>query len=401
MFTPFTGDIGLGTRLLLQLMRDGSQDDLAWMASAACHDALLAACDYHQVTPLVFRRLQNLAQPAVLPDVMDRLRARFYQISAYNHFLAAKLIELATEFDSQQIPVLALKGPATAMAAYDDLSMRQYEDIDLLIRAEDITRAVGVMLGRGFVPVEDHARRPTEPSLYHEITLDAPDKSYSVDLHWQLAPPYARAFGPDIATLWRRTEALQLPHGTVHVLCREDLFLVLCQHGARHRWWQLKWLFDVAELFRCLTALDWVQIEEVLRSRPMTAASTGLAVLLARELLGAPVNAEVEKILQPAKRTKAVAQAIAHDFQTRGKTNKSAHDTMLGLEQRPLARAKYMAIQAVRFPLRTTLCAVNDRDLEFLRLPKKLHVLYLLIRPLRLFIQHGKGAARRIWSMAR
>lgn len=194
---------------------------------------------------------------------------------------------------------------------------------------------------------------------------------------------------------------LQLPQGTVQVLCREDLFLVLCQHGARHRWWQLKWLFDVAEFFRSGSKLDWVQIEEVVKTRPMTAASTGLAALLARELLGTPVTGDIEKILQPAERTRAVARAIGSEFLTAGKTNKSPHDTLLGLEQRPLVRAKYMAIEAVRYPIWGTLFGVNGRDLEFLRLPEKLRPLYFLIRPLRLIIQHGKGAARKIWSMAR
>lgn len=97
--------------------------------------------------------------------------------------------------------------------------------------------------------------------LYHEITLAAPDASYAVDLHWQLAPLYARVFGPDVRALWLRAANLHLPFGDVPVLCREDLFLALCQHGTRHRWWQLKWLFDVAELLRNAETMDWSGID--------------------------------------------------------------------------------------------------------------------------------------------
>jgi hypothetical protein len=60
----------------------------------------------------------------------------------------------------------------------------------------DLAGDIGVaLIARGFQPARGQAERYKHLKLYHEVTLAAPDKSYSVDLHWQLAPPYARAFG--------------------------------------------------------------------------------------------------------------------------------------------------------------------------------------------------------------
>jgi len=393
-------DIGAGTRLLLGLWTGihgagyRAQGDENW-------ESLLAACSYHQVSPIVFHRLQNRCEHIVPDGILERLRARFYRISAYNHRLARLLVELIAQFEQQQIPGLALKGPAVALAAYGDLSLRQYEDIDILIRAEHVSKAVEMLFNRGFHPARGHDERYKDVKLYHEITLVAPDESYSLDLHWQLAPPYARVFGPDPVGLWSRAVTLHLPGGDVPVLGREDMFLALCQHGSRHRWWQLKWLFDIGEMLRSASTLDWPWIEEVMKIYPMARPPASLAALLARELLGVRLSPRVAEILSASERTRGVARAIRSEFLTYGQTNGSAHDTLLGLEQRPLERAKYMASEAVLYPVREVLFTITDKDRQFVNLPGNLRILYYIIRPLRLMVQHGREAARRIWSMAR
>ena len=363
--------------------------------------SLVEACDYHQVSPIVFHRLQSRSDHIVVPEILEQLRARFYRISAYNHRLALLLAELVEQFEHHKIPCLALKGPAVALAVYGDLSLRQYEDIDVMVRVEDLSKAVEMLFSRGFKPVRGHAHRYKNVKLYHEVTLASPDQSYSVDLHWQLAPPYARAFGPDSVEIWSRAAKLHLPAGDVAVLCREDLFLALCQHGTRHRWWQLKWLFDVAELLRNAETLDWSRIDKAMRLSPMARPPASLAALLAHELLGIQVPADVGKILEPGQRTRVVAGAIRDEFLNNGQTNRSAHDTLLGLEERPLFRAAYMAMQGIQYPVYNVLFTITEKDLEFVRLPEKLRLLYYFIRPFRLMVQHGRGAARRILSMAR
>lgn len=393
-------DIGAGTRLLLDLWKGSS--GAAWSTALRENEkSFLEACGYHQVSPIVFHRLRNCPEHSAAPQVIDQLRARFYRISAYNHRLATLLVQWIGVLEQDKISCLALKGPAAAIAAYGDLSLRQYEDIDIMVRPDDVVKTVQTLFGRGFEPARGHADRYKDVKLYHEIALLAPDRSYSVDLHWHLAPPYATGFGPDPAELWSRAVRLRLPAGDVPVLCQEDLFLALCQHGTRHRWWQLKWLFDVAELLRRPAAMDWSRIEDVMKMYPMARPPASLAASLVHDLLGSAPPPDAGKILEPGKRTRAVARAIREELLTTGQTNGSAHDTLLGLERRPLARAKYMAVEGIQYPVREVLFTITPKDLEFVRLPQRLRFLYYFIRPLRLMVQHGRGAARRIWSMAR
>ncbi len=96
-----------------------------------------------------------------------------------------------------------------------------------------------------------------------------------------------------------------------------------------------------------------------------------------------------------------MGRAIRDEFLSRGQTNGSSHDTLLGLEQHPLVHVKYSAIEALRYPVREILFTVTDKDIQFVRLPARCRLMYYFIRPLRLMLQHGRSAASRLWSMAR
>src|SRR5438128_2552908 len=130
-------------RLLLQLLGRTGRTELCWGRTPQRDwRSFAAACDYHQVAAIVYCRLQDLVGFTVPSPLLEHLRARFYRVSAYNYHLAAKLIELTSQLEQAHISVLALKGPAAAIMAYGDLALRQYEDLDLVIRAEDVWKAV-------------------------------------------------------------------------------------------------------------------------------------------------------------------------------------------------------------------------------------------------------------------
>ena len=176
------------------------------------------------------------------------------------------------------------------MIAYGDLALRSYQDLDLVIHPQHLQDALGVMSRCGFEITSDwwNDCRPENPKYvarHHEIPLRAPDKSYFVDLHWQLAAHQARAFRLDVDEAWGRAGTVKLFQAEISTLCREDLFLALCCHGTWHRWERLKWLLDIAELLRSAEMLNWSSIEETIRSRPLVGASASLAVSLAQELL--------------------------------------------------------------------------------------------------------------------
>ena len=55
------------------------------------------------------------------------------------------------QFAERNIEVLPLKGPVLAEALYGDVTMRAYNDLDLLVRRENFHRAEVLLLDRGLL----------------------------------------------------------------------------------------------------------------------------------------------------------------------------------------------------------------------------------------------------------
>jgi Uncharacterised nucleotidyltransferase len=409
-----TGIAGGEILSLLQLLRTPASGDFGWVPGVQWDwRPLAAACDTHQIAPLIFCRLRDLPQGFVPSGLLEYLRARFYEVSARNYHLANKLVELTSFLEGHDIPALAYKGPAVAMAIYGDLALRQYEDLDLVIPKEHLARALDLMTQRGFrimpypsrggfhyVPYSIRPENPKHLAKYHVVTLQAPDKTFFVDLHWHLANEAGRAFCPDIEKVWDRAERLELPQGSVSTFCREDLLLALCYHGIKHRWSCLKWLLDVAELFRKSETLDWSRIHEMTADRPGAGASAALPFLLTRELLGVTVVPEVAKALPITPRTARLAAAIREEILLQGCTEKNDHVTLLKLEGSLPAWMKLLCIQYPGWWLDGVFGRVSPKDRAVIALPETLQFLYHFIRPARLAIKYAWRAVSALWSFA-
>jgi len=408
-------DRGNETGRLLQLLVQRERGDLGWPPAAAWDWRTFAeTCDFHQVIPYIYCRLQGLTKTAVPAGLLEHLRTRFHQVCSRNYWLAKKRVDLTSRLQNEGVPALAHKGPSLAMTVYGGLSCRQYQDLDLVIRKEHQVKAVHLMTGWGFqiaptpaLPrVRPHLGRPEDPrnvERAQEIEFCAPDSTYYVDLHWQLGDLFWRPLNPDVEKLWERAERQDLPQGSVSTLCREDLFLALCAHGNRHRWICLKWLLDIAELLRQAGTLDWSRIEEMVRIRPGAGASASVAVILAHDLLEAPVPDEAGRILPATSRTLALAAAVREELLSKGQASEDEHATLLALEARLTARMKYHAARIISYPgglFREVIVQVSPKDRALISLPNRLQFLYHVIRPVRLAVKHCLRAARALWSMA-
>jgi hypothetical protein len=316
--------------------------------------------------------------------------------------------------EREGVSVLTFKGPSLAMTLYGGLCLRQFLDLDLMIRAEQVVKAAQLMKSCGYEPTPTPARPQLSPYLCRpensrhlergkEIQYLSPDGAFYVDLHWQFADRFWRPFTPDVAKLWERAVRQDLPQGSLHTLGREDLFLALCAHGTRHRWWCLKWLVDVAEILRKADALDWSRVEEMTRIRPGNGAAASVAVSLAHDLLEVPVPAEAARILPATDRTRALASVIREELLSRGFSSGDEHTTLLALEGRSVTRIKYRATRIFRYPeslFRQIIAEIGPKDRGLVRLPRKLEFLYHFMRPVRLLLTHSVRVARTFWRTA-
>lgn len=85
-------------------------------------------------------------------------------------------------------------------------------------------------------------------------------KKIKLEIHWRLNP--GPGLEPTFNELWARRRISSITSFPVHYLGREDLFLFLVSHGARHGWSRLRWLIDIDKLVK--QRIDWIKLARLL-----------------------------------------------------------------------------------------------------------------------------------------
>ena len=114
----------------------------------------LALATNHHVVPLVHRALKSFAEtfPKAFPPVfLSYIQRDTMAIAAHNLRATVILVRLQRLLESKGIRLVPLKGPALAMLAYGSTSLRQFEDLDLLVGQDDLLRAVDLLEQKGYV----------------------------------------------------------------------------------------------------------------------------------------------------------------------------------------------------------------------------------------------------------
>jgi Uncharacterised nucleotidyltransferase len=253
-------------------------------------DKLLQLAQSHGVLPLFYRARNN--------QLPERFINHFRERWALSLFLTRELEELLHEFGRAGIEILPLKGPVLAELLYGHVSLRPSDDLDLLVRPEDFSRAESLLMKLGFEPIGP-------PDDYHR---DFGRNGTYVELHFGVASPSAPNF--DLPGAWMRARTLEFHGHTIRFLSPVDLILYLSLHGLKHRFARLIWVVDICRALESLdashfsTLLDHASAQRI-RNLVLTSceiARRSLPVKL-------PPGAEIALRVEPALARTAAAMA--------------------------------------------------------------------------------------------
>jgi hypothetical protein len=252
--------------------------------------ALLARAQEHGVLPLLASTLEKARQLDGLPVACrESLAALRRAHLMFTLSLTAEFFRLSDSFKAAGLNVIAVKGPVLATLAFGDPGLRQYSDVDLLVRHCDVLGAARVMEDCGFVselPLEAAAQRIPGQFLFVREQTRA-----IVELHTERTLRYFPQPIP-VEAFFARQVSISLDGRTVPALCPEDTLVFICVHGSKHFWERLLWIADVAGLLARQTAFDWARAFDVAR-KTGTERMVRLGLCLAMEMLCAPVPSHV------------------------------------------------------------------------------------------------------------
>jgi hypothetical protein len=344
-------------------------------------DSFVRLAGWHRCIPQVYCALHCVEQ--VPPATRASLHAQFVGNSLKNTVLTRELVRIVARFEQSGIESLALKGPALAMAAYGDLAMRQFSDLDILVRPHDAARAADLLESEDYVARRFRTHPVAESVLrYSEDEFICQDRGLLIDLHWHLTPPYFR-FGPQGESLWQRATWLEIDAARIRTLGPLDALLFICVHHSKHGWVSLGAVADVTQSVRQITERDTAGLLELARSSSSIRMLL-LGLILAREFAGAPLSDKLAHACETQVGVRKLARQIeARLFSKTGVRPSLFNDWMIPLQciDRSSDRLRYVVTRALH-------PTIDDR--EFLSLPPPLTPLYTVIRPLRLALQQGR-----------
>ena len=282
-------------QLLLYLARTKLSTETADRLSAVCCKAkpedwadFTQLVTSHGVVPLVYRNLASQNLETVPEVILAQLRVGYERDTRWTLRLLGELFKVCRLLKSHGIQTVPLKGPVLGVFAYGDVSLRRFDDLDLLIREQDAPRVRDLLMSAGYRPAYDWSETEVAKYLHwwNQIpALLSPDGQVNVELHVRLAP---RWFPLQIDHFWNTVKPLSLLGRDILCFPKEELLIYLSIHGAKHDWERLQWLCDIDALVQSDPAVDWPRTLDTAR-RLHSEREVLVALHLAHKLLGTPL----------------------------------------------------------------------------------------------------------------
>jgi len=342
----------------------------------------------NSVLPLVARHVGACAANLVPAGQMDRLTKGARANALRCLTLTAELIRIIELLQAQGVQPVPYKGPVIAAQAYGDVALREFEDLDIVLRQRDMGKVDEVMKGLGYRPnhswrFDSEASSAIVPGEY-DYRDDA--RGVIVEFHTEFT---LRHFPvrPDLEQMSRRLMSVMLSGHEIHTFGPEDMLILLCVHGSKDFWARISWIADMSEFVREHPRLDWnAAFNQAKELRAERMLNLGLA--LASKLLEAPLAAAVAARIRRDSVADSIASDIARQHLMRQETERSAGERF-HYRRRMVAGAA----AGWRYALRLT-TQPADEDSSTMRLPTALAPLYTLLRPFRLLRQYRPASGR-------
>jgi hypothetical protein len=357
----------------------------------ACLDAtvdweqVLRLGQHHSVLPLVYQAVRDLSG-GIPSAILDDLRGRYEHNARRNLAFTGELFRILDCLAAHDVPAIPYKGPVLAESVYRDLALREFSDLDILVRPGDVLRAKAALQGLGYAPnvqLSDATERAYLASGY-EYTLDGPAGRNLLEIQWGIVPRfYAVDF--DCSAFFERAGTTTAGGRLVRTLSPEDLLVTLCVHAAKHAWIRLCWLRDLAGVLESQN-IDWHIVEP--RGRDLGIQRiVAVSLLLAQRLLDATVPDSLRDRWQRDPEIENLCNKIARHMPGAEEYSTESLEYF-----RLMLRLRERVSDQFRFALRL-IFTPGMGEWELLRLPASLFPLY---RVIRLFRLGGKLLTRRV-----
>lgn len=338
---------------------------------------LMYAAERQRVLPVVTKGLDQVDRNLVPDDVRRRMMASVEETQVKNRRLARELVRILNLLRADGITAITFKGPVMSVLIYGDLGLRQFSDIDVLVRRKDVPKAKRILLSNGYQP-------PERIPLSREWHFFNNEADVRLDLHDRITS-YVMPDLRDYEIFWQARQSVTLLGQQIDSFSIEHTVLMLCMQISND--WQdrrklLSKICDLSTYLETQTAIDWPKFLAFAESQGLR-KSVLVALFITQRFHGVQMPQAIRRAIeadtliasldvQVEKRLfERVKRPIPLLEQIRSQTK--FYDSFWPKLWRPLIRSVLLR------PFLPT-----DMDEAFLKLPPSLYFLYYVSRPIRL-----------------
>ena len=343
-------------------------------ASETILDTIIEVSQREALLPIVYRKVKSL--PVECDYLLSKLRVSYLYTVQKNMLLASQLIELTAILEENGIDCISIKGVTLARLAYGDITLRQFGDIDILVKKSQLQDADKVLRKHGYQALYRDGILTNDICLEKLIDIGYTYDQTTIEVHWRLLETKHNG-DKTLNDPFDSTQTVSIDSTTLCTLSSELLLVYITLHGAKHAWDRLGWICDIDRLAR-RGDIEWQRcIEVASESKIQRAFYLGLHI--SQHLYDTPLPDKILRFIQQTNISDIALSTIDRfDKQAIARSPMSKREIFLYQIRLFGSRRKQI------YFLLETIFTISPADCIRFAIPDRWRFAYLLLRPYRL-----------------
>lgn len=257
-----------------------------------------------QMGAILYKKLPMLSNSKDIPEnVKVQLKQAWLKTLSRSMVLIDHFKKIVLAFQTENIQVIALKGIYLSEWLYQEIGLRQFSDIDLLVKKEDGEKALDTLRELGYKPSESGIIIPESMKVFVAAAHFPPmlQNGVSIEIHTRIHNEF-EDYETDINELWKNAVPVMI-HG-VQAMTLSDTYLLLhlCLHLDKHfkaGKIQFTCLYDITNLLNQYSEdFDWDAFSDICKRFKAT-DHTYKYLILCNKYFGAKLSDELISLYGP------------------------------------------------------------------------------------------------------
>ena len=340
----------------------------------------------HGNFPLVYNTLKEFNE-LIPQNTLSLMRSRYFDIVKLNMLMTKELIKLVQELEEKNIDIITFKGPTLSKLAYDDVISRQYLDLDILIKEDNIFE-MALLLKKLNYKID------LDPKYLKNKTLFTIGSDFSIfsknnihiEVHWHL---FRKLINSSINqySIWDNKNIVSINDKEIATIEINNYLLYLCVHGSKHLWERIEWVNDIHMLIS-KNDIDWEYL--ILLSKELKVKKMFLlGILISDEFFSTNIPIFIFDKIKKDSTLKKSLEGILNTYKSKFTDKK---DTKKEIVKRFIAISTLQDnfYETVKYFV-SSIFKPTHYDIYFINLSKELSFLYYFTRPIRFIVNIFKS----------